>query len=162
MPDILATNAFYYYEDVERAWTFYTEVMGFETAADYGFAKILRVAPSSYLTLVDAEFGMHTVEEPKSVTLAVVTEQVEGWYEYLRASGVPMRADYAAREGRPHDGFVAVDPEGYYLEFERFNPHPENDALMPVLSAFEPLYAEGGVSPQRARRSGDGVVALLP
>ena len=43
-PDILATNAFYYYEDVESAWTFYTDVMGFETAADYGFAKIMRVS----------------------------------------------------------------------------------------------------------------------
>ena len=142
VPGLQASNAFYYYADVEGAWAFYRDILGFETVADYGFAKILRVASSSYLTLVDAEFGMHTVEEPKSVTLAVVTEQVEAWYEYLKASGVAMRAEYAAREGRPHDGFVAVDPEGYYLEFERFNPHPENDALMPVLSAFEPLYAE--------------------
>lgn len=142
VPGLQASNVFYYYADVEGAWAFYRDILGFETVADYGFAKILRVASSSYLTLVDAEFGMHTVEEPKSVTLAVVTEQVEAWYAYLRASGVAMRAEYAAREGRPHDGFVAVDPEGYYLEFERFNPHPENDALMPVLSAFEPLYAE--------------------
>ncbi len=148
VPGLQASNAFYYYADVERAWAFYRDILGFETVVDYGFAKILRVAQSSYLTLVDAEFGMHTVEEPKSVTLALVTDQVEGWYDYLRASGVSMRADYVFREGRPHDGFVAVDPEGYYLEFERFNPHPENDALMPVLSAFEPMYAEQGGRPR--------------
>jgi hypothetical protein len=49
-PTITATNAFYYYQDVDSAWDFYTTVLGFETVADYGFAKILRVAPTSYLT----------------------------------------------------------------------------------------------------------------
>ena len=147
VPGLQASNAFYYYADVEAAWAFYRDILGFETVADYGFAKILRVAPSSYLTLVDAERGMHTAEEPKSVTLAVVTEQVEGWYAYLTEAGVPMRAEYTPREGRPHDGFVAIDPEGYYLEFERFNPHPENEALLPMLSAIEPLYDADGARP---------------
>ena len=54
-PDIKATNAFYYYEDVDAAWAFYTDVLGLETAADFGFAKIMRVAEASYLTLVNAE-----------------------------------------------------------------------------------------------------------
>jgi uncharacterized glyoxalase superfamily protein PhnB len=135
VPGIHATNAFYYYEDVEAAWAWYDDVMGFETVVDYGFAKILRVAPASYLTLVDAAAGMHSAEEPKSVTLAIVTEQVAGWWDYLTDRGVPMRADFDEIEGRPHDGFVAIDPEGYFLEFERFNPHPENPLLLPRLAA---------------------------
>ena len=76
-PPVQAMNAFYYYSDVDRAWAFYTELLGFETVADYGFAKILRVAPLSYLTLVDAARGMHSADEPKTATLAIVTEQVE-------------------------------------------------------------------------------------
>ena len=147
VPDIQATNAFYYYADLEGAWAFYTDVLGFETVADYGFAKILQVAEASYLTLVDAERGMHTAEEPKSVTLAFVTDEVEGWWEYLSAAGVPMRADFDLIDGRPHDGFVAIDPEGYYLEFERFNPHEENVDLMPLLAAVEPLYSDSGSRP---------------
>ena len=147
MPDIQATNAFYYYADLEGAWAFYTDVLGFETVADYGFAKILQVAEASYLTLVDAERGMHTAEEPKSVTLAFVTDEVEGWWEYLSAAGVPMRADFDLIDGRPHDGFVAIDPEGYYLEFERFNPHEENVDLMPLLAGVEPLYSDRGSRP---------------
>ncbi len=147
VPAVQALNAFYYYEDVQAAWIFYTEVLGFETVADYGFAKILRLAEASFLTLVDASEGMHSADEPKSVTLAVVTEEVEGWYEYLSDVGVPMRAELERREGRPHDGFVAVDPEGYFLEFERFNPHPENDRLMPVLSEVEPVHTTLGSRP---------------
>ena len=149
-PGIIAANAFYYYADVEAAWRFYTDVLGFETAADYGFAKIMRLAPASYLTLVDAAEGMHTADEPKTVTLAIVTDEVESWYEYLVAAGVPMRSDLGAVDPEAaHVGFVAVDPEGYLLEFERFQPHPENERLLPALAALEPLYPGAGAATTR-------------
>lgn len=147
VPDILATNAFYYYEDVESAWRFYTDVMGFETTADYGFAKIMRVAEASYLTLVDEARGMHSSDEPKSVTLALVTEQVELWYDYLQSQGVPMRAEFNYREAQPHDGFVAVDPEGYLIEVERFNEHAENVELLPRMARSGALGPVGGQRP---------------
>ncbi|HSM07296.1 MAG TPA: VOC family protein [Longimicrobiales bacterium] len=147
-PGIQATNAFYYYRDVDAAWVFYRDVLGFETVADYGFAKILRVAPASYLTLVDEARGMHSADEPRSVTLAVVTEEVEGWWAYLSEQEVPMRAPLGEVEpGRPHDGFVAIDPEGYFLEFERFNPHDENVELVPLLADIQPLGPAGGARP---------------
>ncbi len=148
-PGIDANNVFYYYADVASAWRFYTEVLGFETVADYGFAKILRVAPTSYLTLVDAERGMHAADEPKTATLALVTDEVEGWYTYLTEAGVAMRSEFTPSTGRPHVGFVAVDPEGYYLEFERFELHPENDRLLPALEQLEPLYPAPNASTGR-------------
>jgi catechol 2,3-dioxygenase-like lactoylglutathione lyase family enzyme len=143
-PAILANNAFYYYEDLARAEQFYTDILGLRTVSDFGFAKILQVAPTSYLTLVDADSGMHSSDEPKSVTLAIVTEQVEGWYDHLVESGISFRSDLLVVDGRPHDGFVATDPEGYYLEFERFNEHPENARLIPALRAIEPLTVAAG------------------
>lgn len=146
-PAISASNAFYYYEDVEAAHDFYTEVLGFETVVDYGFAKIMRVAAASYLTVVDAAEGMHSSDEPKSVTLAIVTQQVEAWYEYLQAEGVPMHSEFTPAEGRAHDGFVAVDPEGYFLEFERFNPHSENTELLPRLASTPALGGTTGTRP---------------
>lgn len=155
--DIIANNAFFYYADLERAHRFYTEILGFSTVADYGFAKILRVAGTSYLILVDAEEGMHSADEPKSVALALVTDELEGWYEYLTAEGVSMRSpgkELELEEGRPHHGFVAIDPEGYYLELERFNPHPENERLMPILDAAQPLYPEEGQATKRPRALG--------
>ena len=163
VPDVQAMNAFYYYDNVDAAWTFYRDVLGFETVADYGFAKIMRVAPASYLTLVDQAEGMHSSDEPKSVTLAVVTEQVEGWYEYLTSAGVMMRGEMKEYEaGRPHDGFVAIDPEGYLLEFERFNPHPENVTLMPMLAQIEPLGPAGWRPALRTDGPGYGSVVVLP
>lgn len=153
-PPIIANNAFFYYADVEGAWRFYTEVLGVETVADYGFAKILHVADTSYLILVDAAEGMHTAEEPKTVALALVTDELEGWYDYLKSEGVEMRNELSLEEGKPHDGFVAYDPEGYYLEFERFNPHSENEKLMPILEQAPSFFPGEGASTRRPRELG--------
>jgi len=142
--NIIANNAFFYYDDLEAAAAFYEEVLGLEVVADHEFAKILRIADTSYLTLVSGESGMHTTDEPKAVAIALITDELEGWYDYLVAEGVEMRGELTVKEGSAHDGFVAYDPEGYYLEFERFNEHPENDELMPVLSALESRYTDAG------------------
>ena len=92
---------------------------------------------------------MHSTDEPRTATLAFVTEQVEAWWDYLTSREVPMRSDFRAAEGRPHDGFVAVDPEGYLLEFERFNPHAENEQLLPRLAGAEVQYPAQAIETSR-------------
>jgi len=139
---ITANNAFFYYDDLEKATAFYTETLGIKIVADYGFAKILHVAPTSYLVLVDAAKGVHTTDEPKSVAIALITDQLDEWFAYLETEDVEFKYGYDPVEGRPHHGFVILDPEGYYLEFERFNAHPENERLMPVLDQAQTILVE--------------------
>ena len=130
---IRATNVFLYYEDLPAAADFYTQVLGLEQVADYGMARILRVAGDSYFILVDATKGMHTAEEPKTVAMALITDQLDEWYDYLEGEGYTMKYEYKPQAGSAHDGFVMEDPEGYLLEFERFNAHEENKAFTPLL-----------------------------
>ena len=138
-----ASNVFFYYEDVEAAMTFYKDVMGLRVAADYGYAKIMQVAPKSFITLVDHKQGMHSADEPKTTAIALVTDQLDEWWNYIQTQDVNMRStEYEPVPGRPHHGFVVIDPEGYFLEFERFNPHEENRSLMPLLDATDTLYAD--------------------
>ena len=138
-----ASNVFFYYEDVEAAAAFYKEVLGLRVAADYGFAKIMQVAPKSFITLVDHEKGMHSSTEPKTVAIALVTDQLSEWWDYLGTQEIEMRSEsYTPRAGSAHDGFVAVDPEGYLLEFERFNAHEENESFVPLLNETDTLYAD--------------------
>jgi catechol 2,3-dioxygenase-like lactoylglutathione lyase family enzyme len=159
-PNIIANNAFFYFEDLDAAWSFYTGTLGFETVADYGFAKILRLARTSYLTLVDADAGMDFSDAPKTVALAVVTDELGQWHEYLIGEGIsPKFSGYNPTDGSPHDGFVIEDPEGYYLEFERFNEHPENRRFTPILDGLESLYpASDGTT---KRPAGLGVKATI-
>lgn len=138
-----ASNVFFYYKDVEAATTFYKEVLGFRVAADYGFAKIMQVAPKSFITLVDHTEGMHSAAEPKTTAIALVTDQLDEWWDYIQTQGIEMRStEFNPVPGRPHHGFVAVDPEGYLLEFERFLPHEENRSFMPVLDRSKTLLAD--------------------
>ncbi|RIK35802.1 MAG: glyoxalase, partial [Chloroflexi bacterium] len=94
---------------------------------------------------------MHSAEEPKTVTLALVSEEVEAWYEYLTQQGVTIHRALEITPGQAHDGFVVVDPEGYFLEFERFNTHPENAQLMPRLARLSPTYPTHGATPRPAQ-----------
>ncbi len=142
-----ASNVFFYYKDVEAAADFYQKVMGFRIAADYGFAKIVQVAPKSFITLVDETRGMHSSSEPKTTAIALLTNELEEWWDYIQTQDVEMRSmEFTVIEGRPHHGFVAIDPEGYLLEFERFNDHEENEKLIPILQKTRTLYPVPGTS----------------
>lgn len=134
---VRASNLFLYYKDLDKATRFYTETLGMELLADYTMAKILRVAPASYLILVDATKGMHTDKEPKTVAVALLTDQLEEWHQHLKSKNVKIKYDYSPKEGSPHDGFVAVDPEGYLLEFEQFKQHPENERFIPLINTVK-------------------------
>ena len=98
---IRASNLFWYYKDLDRATRFYSDTLGLELVADYGMATILRVAANSYLILVDATKGMHTAQEPKTVAIALLTDQLDEWYSYLKEKGVKMRSDYKPVTGKP-------------------------------------------------------------
>lgn len=131
---IIANNLFLYYKDLKAAGEFYTQILGMEIVADYEMALILRMTQDSYLILVDAANGMHTADEPKTVALALLTDQLEEWYTYLQNQKVQIKYSYKPKAGSAHDGFVIVDPEGYLLEIERFNQHPENEKFVPLLA----------------------------
>lgn len=141
---LTANNVLYYYRDLAAAKRFYQELLGFDLVEDYGFAAIFQVAVSSFMMLIDASIGRHSADEPKTVTTAFVTDELEAWYAYLAAQGVKLVHEFKPQVGKAHDGFVAVDPEGYYLEFERFNPHPENERLLPRLHGLPSHYPVSG------------------
>ena len=147
---IQATNVFLYYRELEAAKIFYNTTLGLEIVADYGFAATIRLAPHAYAILVDESIGMHSADEPKTVAVALLTDELPQWYAYLQEQKVPIKYTYKPREGGPHDGFVAIDPEGYLLEFEEFKQHPENEKFMPLLRQYQPLNKVGdGAGPEK-------------
>ena len=137
---IQANLVFFYYKNLEAAQRFYEDVIGLEMVLDYGFAKLYRISPTSYIGLVDEQKGMHSSDEPKTVTLSFVTEEIDEWYHYLVEQGVEMRGPLKDATRHPTRGFVAYDPEGYFLEFERFLDHPQNEKLLKILSQHNAVY----------------------
>jgi catechol 2,3-dioxygenase-like lactoylglutathione lyase family enzyme len=154
---VLSINAnlvFLYYSDLPRAQHFYEDILGLERVLDYGFASIHRISETSYVGLVDENEGMHKASEPKTVTLAFVTDEVDGWYDYLKGKGVEMKGPARDATRHPTRGFVAFDPEGYYLEFERFLEHPQNEKLLAKLEDKKSLYPTDGQTTSRPENQG--------
>jgi len=140
---------FFYYKDLDTAQKFYEDIIGLEVILDYGFAKVFRVSQTLLLGIVDEEKGMHSVDEPKTVTLSFVTNEIDEWYDYLSAQGIDMRGPVNDASRHPTRGFVAYDPEGYYLEFERFLDHPQNELLLQKFSKTKTIYPSEGQNTSR-------------
>jgi catechol 2,3-dioxygenase-like lactoylglutathione lyase family enzyme len=130
---VQANIVFLYYRDVPAAQRFYEDIIGLTLTVDQGFAKIYQVSPTSFIGLVDESQGLHRASEAKPVTVSFVTAQVDRWFDYLVSKGVKVRGPVGDATRHPTRGFVAYDPEGYFLEFETFLEHPQNAALRRAL-----------------------------
>lgn len=123
-----------YYQDINEAIDFYQNVIGLQ-ALDHNSFHISK----------DAIIRLHRFDEEhpegqqRSTAIALLTDQLAEWYAYINKSEVPVKYTYKPREGGPHDGFVAIDPGGYFLEFEQFKQHPENELLVAVLTKANPV-----------------------
>ncbi len=140
--EIKGNLVFFYYPDLHSAEHFYTDILGLKKVLDYGFAKIYRMSLTSFIGLVDETKGMHDPEEPKTVTLSFLTREIDQWHHYLSDQGVKMRWPLKDASRHPTRGFVAYDPAGYFLEFEKFLDHPQNALLLEKLSKIEALFPE--------------------
>lgn len=146
-----ANITFLYYCDIPRAQRFYEDVLGLTLTVDQGYSKIYRVSETSYVGLVDESQGLHRASSQKPVTLSFVTAEVDQWYDYLRGRGVELVHELADGTRQPTRGFVAKDPEGYYLEFETFRDDPQNAVVRPQLAR-----SSGGGLQQEAMRYVEG------
>ena len=130
---VQANIVWLYYKDVPAAQRFYENVIGLTLMVDQGFAKVYQVSPTSFVGVVDEAQGLHRASDTKPVTVSFVTEQIDQWYDYLVSKGVKMRGPVGDARRHPTRGFVAYDPEGYFLEFERFLEHAQNAKLLAAL-----------------------------
>ncbi len=118
-----------YYDNLDEAIEFYGETIGFN-----------QIDPTTFQISADAFIELHPFNEAhqkgqaKSTAIAFLTDQLQDWYDYVLEQNIPIKYTYKPKEGGPHDGFVAIDPGGYLLEFEQFKQHPENELFMAVLA----------------------------
>lgn len=118
-----------YYENLPEAIEFYSKTLG-----------LPKLDSSKFGISAHAAIELHPLNEQhpkgqaKSTAVAFITDQLAEWYAYAQAKKIPIKYTYKPRQGGPHDGFVAIDPGGYLLEFEQFKQHPENELFMAVLA----------------------------
>lgn len=151
--DIIGNNAFLYYKNWDEAVHFYGNTLGFKNVFEFpGFAIIYQTSPTTFITLVNDDGtgrGMHSADEPKTIAIALLTDQVDAWYEYAAAQNMDIRNPPRVLGDSPHNGFLVTDPGGYILEFEYFAPHAENVKFIPLLDASENIFVEAETDSSR-------------
>jgi acetyl esterase/lipase/cyclophilin family peptidyl-prolyl cis-trans isomerase/catechol 2,3-dioxygenase-like lactoylglutathione lyase family enzyme len=130
----------YFYKDPDAAAKFYGRVLGLPQAGP----GLFRLSATAYLRIAPLADAGADAGAPKTATLSFVTDEVDGWYAYLKAAGLPMRSELKDATRHPTRGFVTADPEGYLLEFERFLDDPQNSRLKDTLAKVEPLGPAAG------------------
>jgi catechol 2,3-dioxygenase-like lactoylglutathione lyase family enzyme len=139
---VLSQTTHLYHEDLGKARRFYGHTLGLQSSDSLRF----QISQDAYIELHPLDEA-HPKGQPKSTAIALLTDQLPGWYELMQERGVPIKYPYKPKTGGAHDGFVAIDPEGYLLEFEEFKQHPENELFMTSLSdAARIPVAEGNLN----------------
>lgn len=144
--DIIGNNAFLYYKNYDEATNFYGDILGFKNVFEFpDFATIFQTTKSTFITVVnDNGRGMHSSDEPKTIAIALVTDQLDGWYQYALAQDLNIKNPPKPLADNPHHAFLVTDPGGYILEFEHFADHPENKEFIPLLNNSENIYGVKG------------------
>ena len=75
---------------------------------------------------MDEKHGHWKTREKNAVLITLVTDDVEGWYDYLKKSGVKLLTEVMQPNKFPVKCFFFEDPGGYHLEVQKFlNPETE-------------------------------------
>jgi catechol-2,3-dioxygenase len=129
----------WFYQDLPKAKDFYGKTLGLKMILENENSATFQIAGDSRLVLKSVSGSDYSGNEPKSVALALLTDNLETWYAHLLDKKVEIKYTLKVKPDGAHDGFVAVDPEGYLLEFEMFRMHPENEQFIPELKGLQPL-----------------------
>ncbi len=117
-PTIAQQVTWVYTEDLPGTARFYNEAIGLELVLDQGGCRIFKTSETSFLGVCKVRPGRHV--EPKGVVITLVTPDVDGWHEALKARGVTILEPPAYHASFDVYCFFATDPNGYKLEFQTF------------------------------------------
>jgi len=71
------------------------------------------------------------------VNVSFIMEDVDGWFDYVKQNKIfELRStEVSVGPESKYRAFVGYDPEGYFMEFDRFQAHEDNVKLMEYLGA---------------------------
>ncbi len=108
---------FLYTRDLAATARFYEDVLGLPLAVDQGDCRIYRVSSDGLVGFCQRAAAP---DEPVGIIVTLVTDDVDGWYARLLASGVQFEKPPERNPKYAIYHFFLRDPNGYLLEIQRF------------------------------------------
>ena len=118
-PPLTGSIVFLYYEDIERAATFYGKTLGLEETYHRPQVRgVYAVTPSSAVGLIGAVRGGNLDLTTKTAGVSFIVDElgdVDRWYARLESRGVKAERPSNGTE-TPVRSVQFTDPEGYEME----------------------------------------------
>jgi catechol 2,3-dioxygenase-like lactoylglutathione lyase family enzyme len=108
---------FLYTSDLMETSRFYEQIMGFDLVLDQGTCCIYATAPNAFLGFCER---VEPKIDPAAVIFTLVTNDVDGCYETLKAKGVEFENPPALNPHYQIYHCFLRDPNGYLIEIQRF------------------------------------------
>ena len=110
---------FLYARDLERSAAFYGDAIGLPLVLDQGGCRIFQVSPDAFLGICSCTEARPC--SPDGVIVTLVSNDVDGWYERLKAKGVAFETPPRANPKYKIYHCFLRDPDGYQIEIQRFD-----------------------------------------
>jgi catechol 2,3-dioxygenase-like lactoylglutathione lyase family enzyme len=110
---------FLYTADLEATAGFYETTLGLPLVLDQGSCRIYCVAENAFVGFCSHRSAGRR-EDTTGVVLTLVTDEVDGWYDRLRAQGVSFEKAPALNPRFNIYHCFLRDPNGYLIEIQRF------------------------------------------
>ena len=117
-PGIRQQVTWVYTRDLDDTCRFYAGLLGLSLVLDQGSCRIFRAATGAFIGVCRARPGREVA--PAGVVITLVSDDVDGWYEHLRAAGAAIEAPPHRSEAFNVYSFFVLDPNGYRVEIQAF------------------------------------------
>jgi len=117
-PAIGRTVVFTYTNDLAEASKFFREVLELEFVVDQGSCHIFRLTDESYIGVCDLP---DRPTEKGGVTITLVSDDVEGWHDFLTEKGIRYVKKPAHSDQFGVFSSLFISPHGYRIEIQHFD-----------------------------------------
>jgi catechol 2,3-dioxygenase-like lactoylglutathione lyase family enzyme len=117
-PEITQQITFLHAQNLAETRHFYADLLGLKLARDQATCLIFKVTPEAYLGFCS---HIEPIPTGRKVILTLVSEDVDGWYATLKEQGQDQIDPPVENLNYQIYHFFIQDPNGYWIEFQRFN-----------------------------------------
>ena len=111
---------FLYFDDMNSVIPFFEETLKLELVTEQDAARIYRMAGSAFIGIVDCNVGHWRPKNENAVLITLVVDDVQGWYDYLKAKGIKLLTGIQKPKIAPVECLFFEGPGGYHFEVQRF------------------------------------------
>lgn len=117
-PEITQQITFLHAENLSASREFYSDWLGLTLVRDQSTCLIFKVTDQAYLGFCE---HIEPITPGRKVILTLVSDDVDGWYELLKTKTDNIIQPPQANSTYQIYHFFIKDPDGYWVEIQRFD-----------------------------------------